>query len=112
MIDYRNELIGQFNEIRGMINTLEKRKTRYKGLDDGKILVTSCRGVPQYYFRKNGDKKREYIKSARRDMIRLLIQRDYDAHPYITTGISIALTRWTFVGKVMALLFNMLTCTP
>lgn len=78
MIDYRNELIGQFNEIRGMINTLEKRKTRYKGLDDGKILVTSCRGVPQYYFRKNGDKKREYIKTARRDMIRLLIQRDYD----------------------------------
>ena len=31
------------------------------------------------------------------------------SHPYMTTGKTIALTRWTFVGKVMALLFNMLT---
>ena len=30
------------------------------------------------------------------------------SHPYITTGKTIALTRWTFVGKVMSLLFNML----
>ena len=30
------------------------------------------------------------------------------AHPYMTTGKTIALTRWTFVGKVMSLLFNML----
>ena len=30
-------------------------------------------------------------------------------HPYMTTGKSIALTRWTFVGKVMSLLFNMLS---
>ena len=33
------------------------------------------------------------------------------SHPYMTTGQTIALTRWTFVGKVMSLLFNMLsTC--
>ena len=30
-------------------------------------------------------------------------------HPYMTTGTTIALTRWTFVGKVMSLLFNMLS---
>ena len=30
------------------------------------------------------------------------------SHPYMTTGKIIALTRWTFVGKVMSLLFNML----
>ena len=30
------------------------------------------------------------------------------SHPYVTTGKIIALTRWTFVGKVMSLLFNML----
>ena len=30
------------------------------------------------------------------------------SHPYMTTGKVIALTRWTFVGKVMSLLFNML----
>ena len=31
------------------------------------------------------------------------------SHPYMTTGKTIALTRWTFVGKIMSLLFNMLT---
>ena len=30
-------------------------------------------------------------------------------HPYVTTGKTIALTRWTFVDKVMPLLFNMLS---
>ena len=30
-------------------------------------------------------------------------------YPYMTTGKTIALTRWTFVGKVMSLLFNMLS---
>ena len=30
-------------------------------------------------------------------------------HPYITTGKTVAVTRWTFVGKVMSLLFNMLS---
>ena len=29
------------------------------------------------------------------------------SHPYMTAGKTIALTRWTFVGKVMSLLFNM-----
>ena len=32
------------------------------------------------------------------------------SHPYMTTGKTIALTRWTFVGKVMPLLFNVLLC--
>ena len=31
------------------------------------------------------------------------------SHPYMTTGETIALTIWTFVGKVMSLLFNMLS---
>ena len=31
------------------------------------------------------------------------------SHPYLNTGKTIALTRWTFVGKVMSLLFNMLS---
>ena len=35
------------------------------------------------------------------------------SHPYITTGKIIALTRWTFVGKVMSLLFRMhVICKP
>ena len=31
------------------------------------------------------------------------------SHPYMTTGKTIALTRWAFVGKVMSVLFNMLS---
>ena len=31
------------------------------------------------------------------------------SHPYMTTGKTIALTRWTFVGKVMSLAFKMLS---
>ena len=31
------------------------------------------------------------------------------SHPYMTTGKTIAFTRWTFVDKVMSLLFNMLS---
>ena len=31
------------------------------------------------------------------------------SHPYMTSGKTVALTRWTFVGKVMSLLFNMLS---
>ena len=34
---------------------------------------------------------------------------DHLSHPYMTTGKTIALTRWTFVSKVMSLLFNMLS---
>ena len=31
------------------------------------------------------------------------------SHPYMTTRKTVGLTRWTFVGKVMSLLFNMLS---
>ena len=31
------------------------------------------------------------------------------SHPYVTTGKTIALTRWTFVGKVISVIFNMLS---
>ena len=31
------------------------------------------------------------------------------SHPYMTTGKTIALTRWTFVGKIMSLFFHMLS---
>ena len=31
------------------------------------------------------------------------------SHPYMTTGKTITLTRWTFVGKVMSLIFNMMS---
>ena len=44
--------------------------------------------------------------SILRDSAFIMIQL---SHPYMTTGKTIALTRWTFVGKVLSLLFNMLS---
>ena len=45
-------------------------------------------------------------KSILRHSAHFMIQL---SHPYMTTGKTIALTRWTFVGKVMSLLLNMLS---
>ena len=44
--------------------------------------------------------------SVLQDSVFFMIQL---SHPYMTTGKTIVLTRWTFVGKVMSLLFNMLS---
>ena len=46
------------------------------------------------------------FKSINSLMLSFIVQL---SHPYMTTGKIIALTRWTFVGKVMSLLFNMLS---
>ena len=40
---------------------------------------------------------------------KLSLESNSHIHPYMTTGKTSALTRWTFVGKVMSLLFNMLS---
>ena len=42
-------------------------------------------------------------------LLRSAVFIDQLSHPYMTTGKTIALTRWTFVGKVMSLLLNMLS---
>ena len=46
------------------------------------------------------------INSSKQHSAFFIVQLSY---PYKTTGKTIALTRWTFVGKVMSLLFNMLS---
>ena len=47
--------------------------------------------------------------SAGRVLRQMLERRKEGKHPYMTTGKTIALTRRTFVGKVMSLLLNMLS---
>ena len=42
-------------------------------------------------------------------LLRSAFFTDQLSHPYMTTGKTIALSRWTFAGKVMSLLFNMLS---
>ena len=49
------------------------------------------------------------FKSISSSVLSILYVRVQLSHPYMTTGKTIALTRWTFVGKGMSLLFNMLS---
>ena len=57
----------------------------------------TLRGLLQYH-----SSKASIVRHSAFFMVQLL-------HPYMTTGQTIPLTRWTFVGKVMNLLFNMLS---
>ena len=50
--------------------------------------------------------KKQQFFGAQLSLLRLLVQLSY---PYMTTGKTIALTGWTFVGKVMSLFFNTLS---
>ena len=47
--------------------------------------------------------------SSKASILRCLAFTVQLSHPYMTTGKTIALTRWTYVGKVMSLLLNMLS---
>ena len=52
---------------------------------------------------------RAAIYGAAKSRTRMSNGTELNSHPYMTTGKTIALTRQTFVGKVMSLLFNMLS---
>ena len=71
---------------------------------------------PKYWsfsFRISPSHEHPGLISFRRDWLDLLaVQGTFTiqlSHPYMTTGKTIALTRWTFVGKVIPLLLNMLS---
>ena len=70
---------------------------QFKGLS----IVFSNTTVNKHQFKKK-KKKASILRRSAFVIIQL-------SHPYMTTGKTIALTRWTFVGKVMSLLFNMLS---
>ena len=58
------------------------------------------------------DKPKQALASAAfktKDAPATLLSQYVFSHPYMTTRKTIALTRWTFVGKVMSLLLNMLS---
>ena len=68
-------------------------------IDLFELLVVSAalKSLLKYYNSK---------ASVLQDSVFLMIQL---SHSYMTTGKTIALIRWTFVGKVMSLLLNMLS---
>ena len=82
--------ISPFNEYSGLISF------RMDWLD-----LLAVQGTPKSLLQHHSSKASIFQCSAF-----VIVQL---SHPYMTTGKTIALTRWTFVGKVMSLLFNMLS---
>ena len=65
------------------------------------MISLQSKGLARVFFKTNSSKASILWHSAF-----IMIQL---SHPYMTTEKTIALARWTFVGKVMSLLFNMLS---
>ena len=63
--------------------------------------LLAVQGTPKSLLRHHSSKASILLRSAF-----FIVQL---SHPYMTTGKTIAFTRWTFVGKVMSLVFNMLS---
>jgi len=82
--------VSPFNEYSGLISF------RMDWLDLLAIQRT-VKSLPQHH---------SSIASILRHSAFFLVQL---SHPYMTPGKTIALSRWTFVGKIMSLLFNMLS---
>ena len=73
----------------------------YSGLTSFRIDWLDILAVQGSLLQHNSSKE-----SILRHSASLIVQL---SHLYITTGKTVALTRWTFVGKVMSLLFNMVS---
>jgi len=82
--------ISPSNEYSGLISF------RIDGLD-----LLAVQGILKSLLQQHSSKASILLRSAF-----FIVQI---SHPYMTPGKTIALTRWTFVGKVMSLLFNMLS---
>jgi hypothetical protein len=78
MINYKNELLEQLNEIVTLKAMLEKKLKRSRGTEKGSLRVTTSHGIPQYYYKKDGNAKGEYIPSANRSKVKEIVQREYD----------------------------------
>ena len=82
--------ISPFNEYSGLISF------RVDWLD-----ILAVQGTLKSFFQHHNSKA-SILQHSAFSVVQL-------SHPYVTTGKTIALTRWTFVGKVMSRLFNMLS---
>ena len=76
----------------------------YSGLISFRIVwldLLAVQGILKSFLQHHGSKV-SVLQYSAFFMVQL-------SHPYITTGKTIALTRWTFVSKIMSQLFNMLS---
>ena len=77
MIDYSKELFEQKREIERLIRVAQKQKEECEGLPEGRIKVSPSGGKPQYFFRKEGATKAEYIPAKERELVAKLIKKEY-----------------------------------
>ena len=73
----------------------------YSGLISFRMDLLAVQGTLKSFLQQHSSKA-SILRHSTFFMVQL-------SHPYMTTGKTIALTRWTFVGKAMSLLFNMLS---
>ena len=61
-----------------LLQEVDKRLRSYKNLEPGSLRVAMSHGCPQYYIKRPGKDKEEYISTNEKDKVRLLAQRDYE----------------------------------
>ncbi len=61
-----------------LLQEVEKRLRTYKSLEPGSLRVAMSHGCPQYYIKRPGKDREEYISTIEKEKIHLLAQRDYE----------------------------------
>ena len=75
-------LKNQLSRCERLLHEVEKRLRTYKNLEPGNVRVAMSHGCPQFYFRRPGKDKEEYIPAIEKEKIHLLAQRDYEEKVY------------------------------
>ena len=61
-----------------LLQEVEKRLRTYKNLEPGSLRVAMSHDCPQYYVKRPGKDREEYISKIEKEKVHLLAQRDYD----------------------------------
>jgi hypothetical protein len=78
MTNINDELKKQLAKCEKLLQEVEKRQRAYKNLEPGNIRVANSHGCPQFYLKRPGKDKEEYIHTIEKERIHLLAQRDYE----------------------------------
>ena len=67
MVNYKKELEIQLKELDSLLAKVSKNQKGYKGLEPGKLRVTSSHGIPQYRFVKDGSSCAQYLPAIEKE---------------------------------------------
>ena len=82
MTNLKEELKQHLAELDSLIENEAGRLKRFKGLEKGKLQVTSSHGIIQYLFVKDGTTEPQYMPAIDKDKVKLYAQREYDEKMY------------------------------